>query len=164
MGRAAAHPYGANTSVSLPRERFWDIQVPKIDSPTQQPLCSDRPAVITIPYCIWQLSLLVHYSIMLPTMTLRRVGCALSMPYITPYRPQFRPYNRAYAYQGLTTFASFSMAVSVRTCRMILLTEILRIIFSCNDQRHTIVTCAGYHSGRLVLLAPIDGHRLSHRR
>ncbi|MEW7978618.1 MAG: substrate-binding domain-containing protein, partial [Candidatus Sedimenticola endophacoides] len=26
------------TSVSLPRERFWDIPVPKIDSPTRQPL------------------------------------------------------------------------------------------------------------------------------
>ncbi|MFC1356985.1 MAG: hypothetical protein G8D58_10145, partial [gamma proteobacterium symbiont of Phacoides pectinatus] len=25
-------------SVSLPRERFWDIPVPKIDSPTRQPL------------------------------------------------------------------------------------------------------------------------------
>ncbi|MEW8075222.1 MAG: hypothetical protein AB2815_05450, partial [Candidatus Sedimenticola endophacoides] len=24
--------------VSLPRERFWDIPVPKIDSPTRQPL------------------------------------------------------------------------------------------------------------------------------
>ncbi|MCU7916673.1 MAG: FKBP-type peptidyl-prolyl cis-trans isomerase, partial [Candidatus Thiodiazotropha sp. (ex Gloverina cf. vestifex)] len=27
------------SSVSLPRERFWDIRVPKIDSPTRQPLC-----------------------------------------------------------------------------------------------------------------------------
>ncbi|MEW8074479.1 MAG: hypothetical protein AB2815_01470 [Candidatus Sedimenticola endophacoides] len=26
------------TRVSLPRERFWDIPVPKIDSPTRQPL------------------------------------------------------------------------------------------------------------------------------
>ncbi|MEW8076054.1 MAG: hypothetical protein AB2815_09870 [Candidatus Sedimenticola endophacoides] len=24
--------------VSLPRERFWDIPAPKIDSPTRQPL------------------------------------------------------------------------------------------------------------------------------
>ena len=31
--------------VSLPRERFWDIPVPKIDSPTRQPLCPGRPAV-----------------------------------------------------------------------------------------------------------------------
>ena len=57
--------------------------------------------------------LLVHYSIMMTTMTLRRFGCALCMPYIAPYRSQFRPYNRAYAYQGLTAFASLSMAVSV---------------------------------------------------
>ena len=27
-----------STSVSLPRERFWDVQVSKIDSPTRQPL------------------------------------------------------------------------------------------------------------------------------
>jgi len=32
-------------SVPLPRERFWDIQVAKIDSPTRQPLCPGRPAV-----------------------------------------------------------------------------------------------------------------------
>jgi len=31
--------------VPLPRERFWDIQVAKIDSPTRQPLCPGRPAV-----------------------------------------------------------------------------------------------------------------------
>ncbi|MEW8075744.1 MAG: hypothetical protein AB2815_08245, partial [Candidatus Sedimenticola endophacoides] len=29
---------GDITRVSLPRERFWDIPVPKIDSPTRQPL------------------------------------------------------------------------------------------------------------------------------
>ena len=34
------------------------------------------------------------------------------MPYIAPYRSQFRPYNRAYAYPRLTAFASLSMAVS----------------------------------------------------
>ncbi|OQX41907.1 MAG: hypothetical protein B0D89_02610, partial [Candidatus Sedimenticola endophacoides] len=28
----------AEPRVSLPRERFWDIPVPKIDSPTRQPL------------------------------------------------------------------------------------------------------------------------------
>ena len=58
-------------------------------------------------------ALLVHDSIMMPTMTLRRVGCALCMPYIAPFRSPFRPYHRAYAYQGLTAFASLSMAVSV---------------------------------------------------
>ena len=59
-------------------------------------------------------TLLVHYSIMTPTMTLRRFGCALCMPYIAPYQSQFRPYNRAYAYRGLPAFALLSMAGSVR--------------------------------------------------
>ncbi|MES9854027.1 MAG: hypothetical protein ABW170_19610 [Candidatus Thiodiazotropha sp. L084R] len=36
------------------------------------------------------------------------------MPYIAPYRSQLRPYNHAYAYRGLTAFATLSMAVSVR--------------------------------------------------
>ncbi|MES9852051.1 MAG: TonB-dependent receptor [Candidatus Thiodiazotropha sp. L084R] len=35
------------------------------------------------------------------------------MPYIAPYRSQLRPYNHAYAYRGLTAFATLSMAVSV---------------------------------------------------
>ncbi len=39
-------------------------------------------------------------------MTLRRIGCALYMPFIAPYRSPLRPYNRAYAYRGLTAFAS----------------------------------------------------------
>ncbi|MES9853473.1 MAG: hypothetical protein ABW170_16775 [Candidatus Thiodiazotropha sp. L084R] len=37
------------------------------------------------------------------------------MPYIAPYRSQLRPYNHAYAYRGLTAFATLSMAVSVRS-------------------------------------------------
>ncbi|MES9854746.1 MAG: hypothetical protein ABW170_23290 [Candidatus Thiodiazotropha sp. L084R] len=37
------------------------------------------------------------------------------MPYIAPYRSQLRPYNHAYAYRGLTAFATLSMAVSVGT-------------------------------------------------
>ncbi|MES9852667.1 MAG: hypothetical protein ABW170_12665 [Candidatus Thiodiazotropha sp. L084R] len=36
------------------------------------------------------------------------------MPYIAPYRSQLRPYNHAYAYRGLTAFATLSMAVSGR--------------------------------------------------
>ncbi|MCU7881578.1 MAG: hypothetical protein KZQ60_14345 [Candidatus Thiodiazotropha sp. (ex Lucinoma aequizonata)] len=35
------------------------------------------------------------------------------MPFISPFRSPFRPYNRAYAYRGLTPFAPLSMAVSV---------------------------------------------------
>ncbi|MEJ1364704.1 MAG: IS3 family transposase, partial [Candidatus Sedimenticola sp. (ex Thyasira tokunagai)] len=38
-------------------------------------------------------------------MTLRRFGCVLCMPYIAPYRSQFRPYNHAYAYRGLIASA-----------------------------------------------------------
>jgi REP element-mobilizing transposase RayT len=35
--------------VSLPRDRFWDIRVPKIDSPTRQPLDRGRPASAAAP-------------------------------------------------------------------------------------------------------------------
>ncbi|MCU7881309.1 MAG: hypothetical protein KZQ60_12795 [Candidatus Thiodiazotropha sp. (ex Lucinoma aequizonata)] len=54
----------------------------------------------------------MHYSIMTTAMTLRRLGCALCMPFISPFRSSFRSYNRAYAYRGLTAFAPLSMAVS----------------------------------------------------
>ncbi|MCU7880161.1 MAG: hypothetical protein KZQ60_06135 [Candidatus Thiodiazotropha sp. (ex Lucinoma aequizonata)] len=54
----------------------------------------------------------MHYSIMTTATTLRRLGCALYMPFISPFRSPFRPYNRAYAYRGLTAFAPLSMAVS----------------------------------------------------
>ncbi|MCU7880626.1 MAG: hypothetical protein KZQ60_08885 [Candidatus Thiodiazotropha sp. (ex Lucinoma aequizonata)] len=54
----------------------------------------------------------MHYSIMTTAMTLRRLGCALCMPFIALFRSPFRPYNRAYAYRGLTAFALLSMAVS----------------------------------------------------
>ncbi|MCU7880597.1 MAG: hypothetical protein KZQ60_08725 [Candidatus Thiodiazotropha sp. (ex Lucinoma aequizonata)] len=58
--------------------------------------------------------LLAHYSIMTTAMTLRRLGCALCMSFISLFRSPFRPYNRAYAYRGLTAFAPLSMAVSDR--------------------------------------------------
>ncbi|MCU7881343.1 MAG: hypothetical protein KZQ60_13000 [Candidatus Thiodiazotropha sp. (ex Lucinoma aequizonata)] len=57
--------------------------------------------------------LLVHYSIMTTTMTLRCLRCALCMPFISPFRSPFRPYNRAYPYRGLAAFAPLSMAVNV---------------------------------------------------
>ncbi|MCU7881728.1 MAG: hypothetical protein KZQ60_15235 [Candidatus Thiodiazotropha sp. (ex Lucinoma aequizonata)] len=57
----------------------------------------------------------MHYSIMTIAMTLQRLGCALCMPFISPFRSAFRPYNRAYAYRGLTAFAPLSMAVSERS-------------------------------------------------
>ncbi|MCU7881113.1 MAG: hypothetical protein KZQ60_11680 [Candidatus Thiodiazotropha sp. (ex Lucinoma aequizonata)] len=65
--------------------------------------------------------LLLHYSIMTTAMTLRRLGCALCMPFISPFRSPFRPYNRAYAYRGLTAFAPLSMAVSVGVGALLLL-------------------------------------------
>ncbi|MCU7880775.1 MAG: hypothetical protein KZQ60_09760, partial [Candidatus Thiodiazotropha sp. (ex Lucinoma aequizonata)] len=58
--------------------------------------------------------LLVHYFIMTTAMTLRRLGCALCMPFISPFRSPFWPYKRAYAYRGLTAFAPLSMAISER--------------------------------------------------
>ncbi|MCU7880736.1 MAG: hypothetical protein KZQ60_09520 [Candidatus Thiodiazotropha sp. (ex Lucinoma aequizonata)] len=54
----------------------------------------------------------MHYSIMTTAMTLRRLGCALCMLFISPFRSPFQAYNRVYAYRGLTAFAPFSMAVS----------------------------------------------------
>jgi hypothetical protein len=36
------------------------------------------------------------------------------MAYFAPWRSQLRPYNRAYAYRGLTVFASLSLVVSDR--------------------------------------------------
>ncbi|MCU7879435.1 MAG: hypothetical protein KZQ60_01805 [Candidatus Thiodiazotropha sp. (ex Lucinoma aequizonata)] len=54
----------------------------------------------------------MYYSIMTTAMTLRRLGCALCMPFICPFRSPFRPYNRAYAYRGLSSFVPLSMAVS----------------------------------------------------
>ncbi|MCU7879153.1 MAG: hypothetical protein KZQ60_00065 [Candidatus Thiodiazotropha sp. (ex Lucinoma aequizonata)] len=54
----------------------------------------------------------MQYGIVTTAMTLRRLGCALCIPFISPFRSPFWPYNRAYAYRGLTTFAPLSMAVN----------------------------------------------------
>ncbi|MCU7881577.1 MAG: hypothetical protein KZQ60_14335 [Candidatus Thiodiazotropha sp. (ex Lucinoma aequizonata)] len=54
----------------------------------------------------------MHYSIMTTAMALQPLGCALCMPFISPFRSPFQPYNRIYAYRGLTAFAPLSMAVS----------------------------------------------------
>ncbi|MEW8075135.1 MAG: hypothetical protein AB2815_04995 [Candidatus Sedimenticola endophacoides] len=70
--------------MSLPRERFWDIPVPKIDSPTRQPLLP-RPSCAhhdSVPHIAAKL--LVRNSVMMTTMTLRRVGFDICMPYCTP--------------------------------------------------------------------------------
>ncbi|MCU7880384.1 MAG: hypothetical protein KZQ60_07490 [Candidatus Thiodiazotropha sp. (ex Lucinoma aequizonata)] len=55
----------------------------------------------------------MHYSIMTTAMTLWRLGCALCMPFISPFQSPFRPYNRAYAYRELIVFVPVFMAVSV---------------------------------------------------
>jgi hypothetical protein len=58
--------------VSLPRERFWDVPVPKIDSPTRQPLVPRPPCVrAASPH---HRKLGAGYAA-LPQMALRRVGC-----------------------------------------------------------------------------------------
>jgi hypothetical protein len=38
----------SGSSGPLPRERFWDVQVVKIDSPTRQPMCPGRSAVAAL--------------------------------------------------------------------------------------------------------------------
>ncbi|MCU7881962.1 MAG: hypothetical protein KZQ60_16660 [Candidatus Thiodiazotropha sp. (ex Lucinoma aequizonata)] len=40
--------------------------------------------------------LLIHYSIMTTAMTLRRLRCAICIPFIFLFRSPFRPYNRAH--------------------------------------------------------------------
>ncbi|WP_419600332.1 hypothetical protein [Thiolapillus sp.] len=71
--------------MSLPRDRFWDIQVSKIDLPTRQPL-------LPRPSCVRAAS--PH---------LRKLGAGYAaLPQMTG------------RYRGLTAFASLSMAGSVR--------------------------------------------------
>ena len=48
--------------MSLPRERFWDIQVTKIDSPTRQPLCPGRPASVPLRHTIASSALATQHS------------------------------------------------------------------------------------------------------
>jgi acetyltransferase-like isoleucine patch superfamily enzyme len=50
------------TSVPLPRERFWDVQVAKIDSPTRQPLCPGRPASVPLRHTIARSALATQHS------------------------------------------------------------------------------------------------------
>ncbi|MCU7882473.1 MAG: hypothetical protein KZQ60_19565, partial [Candidatus Thiodiazotropha sp. (ex Lucinoma aequizonata)] len=73
-------------------------------------------------------------SIMTTAMTLRRLGCALCMPFISPLRSPFRPCNRAYAYRGLTAFAPLSMAVSGgKTAHIVMIfNEILHLVLDLN--------------------------------
>ena len=100
------------SSVSLPRERFWDVQVPKIDSPTRQSLMPRPPCVRAATPHHRRLG---AGSAALPQMAQRRVGCACMRPSpatgAAPPSP-LRPHARAYAYRGLPALASLSMAGS----------------------------------------------------
>ncbi|WP_419600184.1 hypothetical protein [Thiolapillus sp.] len=95
--------------MSLPRDRFWDIQVSKIDSLTRQPLCPGRPA--SVPLRQHPRTLNAGFAA-LPQMTGRDFSYAyfvFPLRYRTPDK-QCGPGR----YRGLTAFASLSMAVSVR--------------------------------------------------
>ncbi|WP_419608003.1 hypothetical protein [Thiolapillus sp.] len=97
-------------SVSLPRDRFWDIQVSKIDSLTRQPLCPGRPA--SVPLRQHPRTLDAGFAA-LPQMTGRDFSYAyfvFPLRYRTPDK-QCGPGR----YRGLTAFASLSMAVSERS-------------------------------------------------
>ncbi|WP_419601167.1 hypothetical protein [Thiolapillus sp.] len=93
--------------MSLPRDRFWDIQVSKIDSLTRQPLCPGRPA--SVPLRQHPRTLDAGFAA-LPQMTGRDFSYAyfvFPLRYRTPDK-QCGPGR----YRGLTAFASLSMAVS----------------------------------------------------
>ena len=49
--------------VSVPREKFWDIQVAKIDSPTRQALCPDRPASVLLRHTLVTSALATQHSL-----------------------------------------------------------------------------------------------------
>ncbi|MCU7879560.1 MAG: hypothetical protein KZQ60_02550, partial [Candidatus Thiodiazotropha sp. (ex Lucinoma aequizonata)] len=88
----------------------------------------------------------MHYSIMTTAMTLRHLGCALCMPFISPFRSSFRPYNRAYAYWGLTAFAPLSMALSDDSAVS---------FFSNYSDEHPITVSPGANQRGEALLSPL---------
>ncbi len=95
--------------MSLPRDRFWDIQVSKIDSPTRQPLLPRPSCVRAASPHLRKLG--AGYAA-LPQMT----GHDFSYAYfVSPLR--YRTPDKQCGpgrYRGLTAFASLSMAVSDR--------------------------------------------------
>ncbi|WP_419585717.1 hypothetical protein, partial [Thiolapillus sp.] len=95
------------TSVSLPRDRFWDIHVSKIDSPTRQPLLPRPSCVRAASPHLRKLG--AGYAA-LPQMTGRDFSYAY---FVSPLR--YRTPDKQCGpgrYRGLTAFASLSMAVS----------------------------------------------------
>ncbi|WP_419599964.1 hypothetical protein [Thiolapillus sp.] len=94
--------------MSLPRDRFWDIQVSKIDSPTRQPLLPRPSCVRAASPHLRKLG--AGYAA-LPQMTGRDFSYAY---FVSPLR--YRTPDKQCGpgrYRGLTAFASLSMAVSV---------------------------------------------------
>ncbi|WP_419600661.1 hypothetical protein [Thiolapillus sp.] len=97
------------SSVSLPRDRFWDTQVSKIDSPTRQPLLPRPSCVRAASPHLRKLG--AGYAA-LPQMTGRDFSYAY---FVSPLR--YRTPDKQCGpgrYRGLTAFASLSMAVSER--------------------------------------------------
>ncbi|WP_419585314.1 hypothetical protein [Thiolapillus sp.] len=93
--------------MSLPRDRFWDIQVSKIDSPTRQPLLPRPSCVRAASPHLRKLG--AGYAA-LPQMTGRDFSYAY---FVSPLR--YRTPDKQCGpgrYRGLTAFASLSMAVS----------------------------------------------------
>ncbi|WP_419616463.1 hypothetical protein [Thiolapillus sp.] len=100
--------------MSLPRDRFWDIQVSKIDSPTRQPLLPRPSCVRAASPHLRKLG--AGYAA-LPQMTGRDFSYTyfvFPLRYRTPDK-QCGPGR----YRGLTAFASLSMAVSGRILSLV---------------------------------------------
>ncbi len=94
--------------MSLPRERFWDIPVPKIDSPTRQPLCPGTP-------CGRRWTRPTHAELNSAHKWLDGVSVVLA-DFLRGYGKHtpspLRKSARTYAYRGLPAFASLSLAGS----------------------------------------------------
>ena len=110
--------------VSLPRERFWDIPVAKIDSPTRQPLCPGTP-------CGRRWTRPTHAEPNTAHKWLDGVSDVLA-DFLRGYGKHppspLRKSARTYAYRGLPAVASLSMAGSACTVFLTFLRAVLRLI------------------------------------
>jgi hypothetical protein len=97
------------SSVPLPRERFRDIPLAKIDSPTRQPLCPGRPAVAAA------LHFAEHPSTPAPTVTGRRVGCTCIWPTLATEAYSSFATSAMRAPQACRTLSAPGFAVPWRT-------------------------------------------------
>ena len=123
------HPLGSNiqfhnlhfdpTDLNLTRhdrDRFWDIPVPKIDSPTRQPLVPRPPCVrAASPHHRfarrWLRSTPTNGS---TVCRMRSAYCLRRLRDLSIPSP-LRQYARAYTFRGLRAFASLSSATRGRT-------------------------------------------------